>query len=242
MFIITIPGNSWGCDTECCIGCGKQEHFYNCADVRISSTLSVEDASDDDLDDGPGILSDTQKIRFLPDDESGVEYPSFTLTSSHHHHHHHTTQSPNTYQTKTANFESQKEFYKIVPYPPEIAVGQQKQIVPYPPAIAVDQQKLFRVSKIRFVPYSAEIIADNQNQYRVSKIRFVDMPDNESIDRRVLDKESTDYTDEFRRALELGLKFPLTCIPTAKWVEVAGMDVWCKMNCPTCPKTHCLCY
>ncbi|KAK3093828.1 hypothetical protein FSP39_020701 [Pinctada imbricata] len=28
-------GNSWGCDKECCIGCGNQEHFYNCADIRI---------------------------------------------------------------------------------------------------------------------------------------------------------------------------------------------------------------
>lgn len=29
-------GNSWGCDDEfCCIGCGPQEQFINCADVKI---------------------------------------------------------------------------------------------------------------------------------------------------------------------------------------------------------------
>ncbi|XP_060073235.1 uncharacterized protein LOC132553048 [Ylistrum balloti] len=30
-------GNSWGCDQSfrCCMGCGEQEQFYNCADVEI---------------------------------------------------------------------------------------------------------------------------------------------------------------------------------------------------------------
>ncbi|XP_021372695.1 uncharacterized protein LOC110462822 [Mizuhopecten yessoensis] len=33
-------GNSWGCDQSfrCCIGCGAQEQFYNCADVEILPT------------------------------------------------------------------------------------------------------------------------------------------------------------------------------------------------------------
>jgi hypothetical protein len=31
-----IIGNSWGCATNgCCIGCGQQEQFYNCADIGI---------------------------------------------------------------------------------------------------------------------------------------------------------------------------------------------------------------
>lgn len=30
-------GNSWGCEPgKCCVGCGKQENFVNCADIRIS--------------------------------------------------------------------------------------------------------------------------------------------------------------------------------------------------------------
>ncbi|XP_033735979.1 uncharacterized protein LOC117324301 [Pecten maximus] len=33
-------GNSWGCDQSfrCCMGCGEQEQFYNCADVEITPT------------------------------------------------------------------------------------------------------------------------------------------------------------------------------------------------------------
>jgi len=31
-------GNSWGCkpDGECCVGCGPQEHFRACADIKIA--------------------------------------------------------------------------------------------------------------------------------------------------------------------------------------------------------------
>ncbi|GFR85845.1 cell wall integrity and stress response component 4-like [Elysia marginata] len=32
-------GNSWGCDvTGCCLGCGRQEQFYGCADIAISAS------------------------------------------------------------------------------------------------------------------------------------------------------------------------------------------------------------
>ena len=33
---LRFVGNSWGCDdASCCVGCGNQEEFYGCADVRI---------------------------------------------------------------------------------------------------------------------------------------------------------------------------------------------------------------
>ncbi|KAL5009885.1 hypothetical protein ScPMuIL_012190 [Solemya velum] len=28
-------GNSWGCGSSCCVGCGPQEEFYGCADIAI---------------------------------------------------------------------------------------------------------------------------------------------------------------------------------------------------------------
>jgi len=34
-----LPGNSWGTDKltgRGCVGCGPQEEFYGCADIRIS--------------------------------------------------------------------------------------------------------------------------------------------------------------------------------------------------------------
>ena len=36
---LSIVGNSWGCDNSGCgLGNGKQEQFYNCADIRLYSS------------------------------------------------------------------------------------------------------------------------------------------------------------------------------------------------------------
>ena len=43
-----VVGNSWGCsEDDCCIGCGEQEQFFNCADIGISDaeTKHVEPVS-----------------------------------------------------------------------------------------------------------------------------------------------------------------------------------------------------
>ncbi|XP_076466483.1 uncharacterized protein LOC143297847 [Babylonia areolata] len=43
-------GNSWGCDSgpsgRCCIGCGHQENFVNCADIAITSGSEPKPATD----------------------------------------------------------------------------------------------------------------------------------------------------------------------------------------------------
>ncbi|XP_045185095.2 uncharacterized protein LOC123543096 [Mercenaria mercenaria] len=39
-------GNSWGCESKgCCIGCGRQENFVNCADIKISDVQSTTERS-----------------------------------------------------------------------------------------------------------------------------------------------------------------------------------------------------
>ncbi|XP_076099556.1 uncharacterized protein LOC143069009 [Mytilus galloprovincialis] len=51
-------GNSWGCnDSGCCVGCGPQEQFYNCADIGIYN-------SDEPYDFGEIPLKDP--LSFLP--------------------------------------------------------------------------------------------------------------------------------------------------------------------------------
>lgn len=40
-------GNSWGCDsTGCCVGCGPQENFVNCVDIRITPANGGDNNSD----------------------------------------------------------------------------------------------------------------------------------------------------------------------------------------------------
>ena len=48
-------GNSWGCDLDdpsnCCVGCGAQENFVNCADVAIEASGDVLPTPADNDDD-----------------------------------------------------------------------------------------------------------------------------------------------------------------------------------------------
>ena len=51
-------GNSWGCnDSGCCVGCGPQEQFYNCADIGIYN-------SDEPYDFGE--IPQKDPLSFLP--------------------------------------------------------------------------------------------------------------------------------------------------------------------------------
>ncbi|XP_069119263.1 uncharacterized protein [Argopecten irradians] len=59
-------GNSWGCDQgfRCCMGCGEQEQFYNCADVEITATTHKMNNAHSSLNGRPSVGTTMTKLSY----------------------------------------------------------------------------------------------------------------------------------------------------------------------------------
>ena len=85
-------GNSWGTDVETgrsCVGCGKQEQFYGCADVSIVPNSDV-DVSGDGVDvSGDDVLNVNDTHTTTTATKASSEHaPSDTDDSTNHAHSH----------------------------------------------------------------------------------------------------------------------------------------------------------